>query len=280
MKSLGVLILVSLIWTSVSAQEAPQLLINRAPEARPSLLVLGSVHLHNPGRDAIKREVDDVLAPARQAQLEELVNQLAAYKPTHIAIEHIATEQAKVDELYRSYREGKRALDRDEEEQIGMRLAAKLGHERVYAVDWNGMPPGDFSNYDFSAYVKKIGQEARLKALLANGNPVPDIQKMELIPFYLTINEPEMLARMHRVYYDIAMLGDANLQAGANWVGTWYARNLKIFANLVNLTDKPEHRVLAIYGASHGHPLRQFAAESGAFRLREVSEFVKPAKAP
>jgi hypothetical protein len=223
-------------------------------------------------------EVDDVLAPERQAQIEDLVSQLAAYRPTHIAIEHVAVEQAKVDDLYRAYREGRRSLGRSEDEQIGMRLAAKLGHDRVHAVDWNGMPPGDFANYDWSDYAKEIGQEARLKAFITGANPMPDIRKMEIVPFFLAINRPEALAELHRRYFDIAMFGDEKLQAGANWVGTWYARNLKIFANLVKLTADPEDRLLVIYGAGHGYHLRQFALESGAFRLREVGEFVKPAR--
>lgn len=257
----------------------PELLVDRPADARPSLLVLGSVHLNNPGRDAINIEVDDVLAPARQAQIEALVTQLAAYKPTHIAIERLATEQARIDDLHRDYRENKRTLGRSEDEQIGMRLAAKLGLERVHAVDWNGLPPGDASSYAWSAYAKTNGQEARLSLLLDPKRILyPPLAKTDLVTFFAEINRPEVIAASHRIYFDVARFGDAQAQPGANWVGTWYARNLKIFNNLVDIAETADARVLVIYGAGHAHHLRQFARESGAFLLHDVSAFVTPGR--
>ncbi|MCA0200413.1 MAG: DUF5694 domain-containing protein [Proteobacteria bacterium] len=266
-----------LLCSAAVAQEDQKLLIDRAAGAQPALLVLGTVHLHNPGRDAINIQVDDVLAPDRQAQIVMLVDQLAAYKPTHIAVEHPATDQEKLDELYASYRAGTRALAHDEEEQIGMRLAAKLGLARLYAVDWNGMPPAEIVHYDFSAYAKSKGQEDRLKLLLNPKRiPYPPLASADLVTFFHEINRPEIIAQSHRIYFDVARFGDAEAQPGANWVGNWYARNLKIFSNLVDITDKADDRILVIYGAGHSHYLRQFAQESGAFRLHEVREFVKP----
>ncbi|MGE0284066.1 MAG: DUF5694 domain-containing protein [Rhodospirillaceae bacterium] len=270
-----VMLLCGLMLATVPAR-AQDLLIDRAPEARPSLLILASPHLHNPGRDARNVVVDDVLMAARQAQLEDLVNQLAAYRPTHVAIEHVASEQDKIDQAYRAYRAGTRVLERDEEEQIGMRLAAKLGLDRVIAVDWNGMPPGDFdANYAFAAYAKQNGTEARLQKLRNSPMPFPPIEKTAFVPYYLAINQPDTLLKAHRIHFDVAMIDDAAAQPAANWIGTWYARNLKIFMNLVKITDDPNARVLTIFGAGHAHILRQYATDSGAFRLREVSEFVK-----
>lgn len=261
------------------AQETSPFLIDRAPEARPSLLILGSVHLHNPGRDTLNVQVDDVLLPERQAQIEALVEQLAAFKPTHVAIEELKSNQAKLDDLYNAYRAGKRPLGRSEDEQIGMRLAAKLGHERVYAVDWNGMPPGDVANYNYAAYAKANGQEETFKLLLNPKRiPYPPLASTDLVSYFVAINRPEVIAQSHRIYFDVARFGDSETQPGANWVGSWYARNLKIFNNIVDLTDKPGDRILAIYGTGHVHHLRAFATESGGFRLRDVSEFVTPPK--
>ncbi len=265
-----------LLATAAQAQEASPFLIDRAPEARPSLLILGSVHLHNPGRDQLNFQVDDVLLPARQAEIEELVAQLAAFEPTHVVVEELKSNQAKLDERYNAYRAGKYSLARSEDEQIGMRLAAKLGHDRVYAADWNGAPPGDFANYNYSAYAKANGQEEKFKLLLNPKRiPYPPLASTDLVRFFVEINRPEAIARSHRIYFDVARFGDDQTQPGANWVGSWYARNLKIFNNIVDLTDNPGDRVLAIYGTGHVHHLRQFANESGAFRLHEVNEFVK-----
>lgn len=79
-------------------------------------------------------------------------NQLAAYHPTHIAIEMPSGKQSALDKRYQACREGKYQLGRTEADQLGLRLAAKLGHKRVYAVDWNGNPPGNEADYDWYAY--------------------------------------------------------------------------------------------------------------------------------
>ena len=68
------------------AQNDVRLLRDRAADQRPTLLVLGSGHLDNPGHDVVNTKVDDVLAPARQAEINKVVGQLASYRPTHIAV--------------------------------------------------------------------------------------------------------------------------------------------------------------------------------------------------
>ena len=50
---------------------------------KPTLMILGSGHLANWGADSINYRMDDVLAPKRQAELQELAEQLARFKPTN-----------------------------------------------------------------------------------------------------------------------------------------------------------------------------------------------------
>jgi hypothetical protein len=52
------------------------------------------------------------------------------------------------------------------------------------------------------------------------------------------LNAPEALALSHRLYFDVASVGDDQRQPGANWVVHWYARNLRIFGNLASLTTR------------------------------------------
>jgi hypothetical protein len=91
----------------------------------------------------------------------------------------------------------------------------------------------------------------------------------------LQLNRPDTLIASHRGYFDWARIGDHERQPGANWVGAWYARNLRIFNNLVDLTDRPQDRILVIYGQGHAYLLRQFATESRAFRLVDVDAVLK-----
>jgi hypothetical protein len=71
------------------AQSVPQRLPADRLEGPPmaEVLVLGTYHMDNPGRDIFNMEADDVLAPKRQAEIRELLDVLTRFRPTKIAIE-------------------------------------------------------------------------------------------------------------------------------------------------------------------------------------------------
>jgi hypothetical protein len=239
-----------------------------AVEARPQLLVVGFAHLDNPGRDLANVAVDDVLTPRRQAEIAAIAERLAAFRPTHVAVEMKASRQAELDERYRAFRAGTYALGRSETDQIGLRVAAHVGHDRVYAVDWNEPPPGAEADYDFFTWAAANGKQPQLDALMAGAKDqaaalVPGATS--LLPWLRGLNEPAALAASHQRYFEIARIGDARVNPGAAWVGSWYGRNLRIFANLAALADRPDARVLVIYGQGHAFLLRELAAQSGAF---------------
>ena len=79
---------------------------------------------------------------------------------------------------------------------------------------------------------------------------------------------------MQRPYYEIARIGDAQATPGANWVGTWYARNLNILNSLTALARGPGDRVVAIYGAGHGSLLDQQAREAGTFEVADTLDYL------
>jgi hypothetical protein len=61
-----------------------------------------------------------VLTPRRQAEIEALVDRLASFRPTHVAVEWETGEQAKLDQRYADYLAGRIKLDSDETDQIGL----------------------------------------------------------------------------------------------------------------------------------------------------------------
>ncbi len=242
-------------------------------------MVLGTYHMANPGRDLINLEADDVLAPRRQREIEELVRRLEAFRPTKIAVEVDLQHQNEIDERYRAYREGRRRLDRSEVEQIGFRLAKALGHPRVYAVDWFRDEPADPETVDFLAFAREHGQQSLLDALFAEGERHIAKEKAileqgtvsDLLRF---INHPSALRKGHRAYFTIALIGEGDRYPGAEWVQSWYGRNLKIFVNLTRLVDSPDERILLVIGAGHVYLLQQFARESGFFRVESPLRYL------
>jgi hypothetical protein len=258
-------------------QESVSLIRERAPIDRPALLIVGTGHFANSGRDIKNQQIDDVLAAKRQAEIATLVEQLAAFKPTHIVVEWPADRQAALDARYKAFREGSYTLTRNEIDQVGLRLAAKLKLSRVIAADWNAQSPGDPAAYNWYEYGQAHGQSGLISAIIDPKRMLGDVPLTDqsLTQWLKTLNAPEALAASHRNYFDIATVGDAAAQPGAAWVGHWYARNLRIFTKLESLDAGRNDRILVLYGAGHAYLLSQFAEESGAFAITPVREVLK-----
>src|SRR3546814_378501 len=164
--------------TSVPAGATP-LLLDRTAEQRPELLILGSPHLANNNRDIANVHVEDVTTPAHQREIETLVDALARFRPTRIAIEWPSSDQAGLDKRYAAYRAGTLPVSANERDQIALRLAAKLGLDRVDAVDWNEMPPGAIADFDFTAWAEAHGQQDRVEMLRQRGQAQADATRSE-----------------------------------------------------------------------------------------------------
>jgi hypothetical protein len=246
------------------------LLSTRPAALRPQLMVVGVAHFANPARDVVNTNVDDVTSPRRQKEMAAVIDALAKFHPTHVAVEWPTSKQEKLDARYAAYRAGTYKLGRDEVDQLGLRLAAKLNLPRVDAVDWLDEPPGKDEDYDWQAFPNTPDAKARIAALRDPAKGVRETAQMRSLPlgaWLHAMNTPEKLAAMNRVYFDYAMLGDEVRAPGANWVGSWHMRNLRIFARLVRVADKPSDRVLVIYGAGHAFLLNEFGEQSHAFKV-------------
>lgn len=272
-----------LAMAALAATTGEVALADRDPAARPQLLIVGTPHFGNPGRDVNNVSIPDVLQPDRQAEIDAVVDRLAAFRPTRIAIEVDSSEQAAVDRLYADYRAGRYQLGPSETDQIAFRLAAKLGLERVDAVNWNEMPPGTEADWNYVTYAETSGRGPQLARLREIGRERTDAATRrsrctDVAGWLRDANSADGRSASNRPYFDYAMMGDADRNPGAAWVGNWYARNLRIFANLVRLGSAPEERILVVYGAGHGFLLDQFARQSRAFVVHDTLDYLPQAR--
>jgi len=254
-----------------------------APLPKPQLMVVGLPHFGNPGRDIADTKVENVLTPQRQREIEALVDRLAAFRPTHVAVEW--ENQAKLDKRYADYRAGRIRLEADEDDQIGLRLAAKLGLPRVDAADWSQDAPGKDEDYDFPGWLKAHGRAADWEAYQKVSQAQADAEGAydrchPIADWVRSRNDAEGEARYVQPYFDIAGFGDDAQNPGAAWVGTWYARNLRIYDKLLRVGGAPGERTIAIFGAGHGPWLRADARQSGRFTVVDVLRYLPPAAKP
>ncbi len=123
-----ILIAAAALVTPARAQGLPE-----RPEPIAEVMVLGTYHFANPGRDKYNAHADDVTAPERQAEIAALVDRLAAFEPTAVAVE--ATEDEGVQAAFEAWRAGEAELTANEVQQIGFRLAERAGLDGVAPID-------------------------------------------------------------------------------------------------------------------------------------------------
>jgi len=242
------------------------------------VMVLGTHHLANNNRDLINLPIEDITTPARQSEITRMVDALAFWKPTRVVVEWSYSDQAGLDHRYAAYLAGKLKLSANERDQIAFRLAKRLGHRKVYAIDWNGRFPGQDSNYDFVNWAKRNGQAERFDRFVADGQTeanrtAEEMHGQTISQWYRALNTPEHRLRMHQPYFTIASFGTDQENPGAAWVGGWYTRNLRIFNSLAALV-KPGERVFVLYGVGHTYLLDSFIRESGAAKLVDPRDYL------
>jgi len=258
-------------------------------------MILGSDHLANPGINVFNTKMDDVLAPKRQREIEQLVTQLKAFRPTKVALEADERFDAKINANYHGYLEGTYQLKRGEGDQIGFRLAKQMGLPKLYCVDYfrnyRQEPDGFFpENFDWDLvdpdkFAKAHNQEHLMgQPPMAEGKITQDAdgtiwvepEKYEPITdMYRRLNQPEGRLADHQQYLRIARVGLGDQYPGANWVGhLWYTWNLQIFVNLTRITESPNDRILLIIGAGHVYLIQQFLEESGEYSIESPLRYL------
>ena len=241
------------------------------------IVLVGVLHFDNPGQDLINPKGDNMLSPKRQQEIESVTSQLAAYHFDKIFIEALPSQQSRFDSLYQMDLAGQLKSKADERRQIGFRLASKLHHKRLYCVDASG-------NWFFDSvmnYLQKKGQsdwfqrELR-KAQLYVGSLDSQLVASSLQSFLNFLNEPKQLSANHAFYNNmLALVGDDDNYVGADLVGEWYKRNVRIYSNVVRRVEKSDKKVFLLFGQGHIYYLKQLFAANPAFEVVEFKDIVK-----
>lgn len=267
----------ALACSSLSPLSAQQGTNTPARPGRPQILILGTYHMGGSG-DYIKMSVDDVLSPKRQREIKALTTTLAAFRPTKIMLEVPVSHDSVLNARYRRYVAGQDTLRRNESDQIGFRLAKRLGHSRVFAIDHIqdedvGRVVGWAAQHGDTGFVNLVQQfAARMQTR------TDSLHRLTISQYLRRLNTLAEDADGQSAYLRMARVGRDTTYVGADMVAGRYARNLKIFANLARLIERGD-RVLVIYGASHGKLLRDFVRESADLELVDTNRYLTPRRA-
>ncbi|WP_243300349.1 DUF5694 domain-containing protein [Bacillus litorisediminis] len=232
---------------------------------KPTILILGSFHM-SPTEDMFQTELDDLLSPKRQAEIQEVVECLKNFRPTKVAVEMVTEQEEKLNESYRLYVLGKRKLKVNEIEQIGFRVAAQSSHERLYPMDWMERGVGKREFGDVYEWAQQNEPEIFSDVFEDVAPSKIDCSKT-ILEMYQVFNTPEIYQKEHKIYVNMARIRTEENYVGLDWLMWWYQRNLIQFANLTRLAASSDERILLIIGASHVQILQEIILGSGYFNL-------------
>lgn len=166
----------------------------------------------------------------------------------------------------------------NESVSIAARLAARLGHERVYAMDdqSSGRPYAD----------RKAAGEAIMKAW---DNPANARRKKEdeildqgvgsaqgLLAMYRAYNSPAHVAATFEIDFGAAMNEPSPQRFGRAYVGYWETRNLRMAANIRDVVGvMPGTRLLVIVGASHKGYLEAYLHQMHDVRVVDTAAVLR-----
>ncbi|MBC6489560.1 DUF5694 domain-containing protein [Flavihumibacter stibioxidans] len=256
-----------------------------AQTPKTEVLTLGTFHFNFPNLDVAridKNDQIDVLEPGYQSEIEDIVRKISGFKPTIIVIERQPSEQQYTDSTFSQYLSGNYQLKRNEEEQIGFRIAKHFGLKKLYCVDeW-----GNFNNRIDSIINGKDSIEAKkFEAYFENNPDAP--KRFKIVPIFKTKG---ILADLRQANDEINIknsLGNYLIGlfkyesrerdfTGVDFeTGRWFSRNLKIFRNIQRIEAKESDRILVIYGAGHLNLLNLFFDSSPEYKLVRTNDFLR-----
>lgn len=221
------------------------------------IMLLGTMHIaldNNFDIDHLSNEDKMVFS---NHNFEQFVQLLAQYEPDQIFVEIPATSQNSLDALYGRYIQGEHALQYNETEQIAFRLAKRLQHERLWAIDWNESLPhipnidGLSSDAGFHHIMEKANAQMQLFSTA--------MKEKNMIETFQLLNSEEQTKKDHDIYVSLMMLEDEN---AFEWVANyWYYRNLKMAKHIRSSLQKTSTKALILCGAAHNYLLKQFLNE-------------------
>lgn len=235
--------------------------------AGAQVLVVGAYHMSNPRLDAVNLTADDVLAPKRQREIDQLAAKLAAFRPTKVAVEISYGRDSVSNSLYQRYLAGTHALDRTEMQQLGFRIAKAAGLPRIHGVDYDL----DVNLASVMVWALTHGQPELASAAQSLSarllTEADSMMKHATVTEIITALNSARADSAQGIYLAALRVGADTSYPGANAAARWYERNLKIASNILRVIDSPTDRVLVIIGAAHGPILRELLERVPGVRL-------------
>lgn len=240
------------------------------------IMTLGTFHFAYPNQDVFQTSEEDqidVLKEPWQSEIIAIAKAIEEFKPTIIAIERDPSRQQFTDSLYKEYRGGRWDLTKSEIYQLGFRIAANRGLDKVYCVDDMGK--------HYTEILEIFGNETRMGAFEDFYMNSPHRQysearmdgkeKVSSITEELAyVNQQEIINKSlsYYLFHPFQYEEEPGDFTGVDFeTGRWFNRNLRIFRNVQRIPVEPDDRILLIIGSEHLNLLNYFFEISAEYRF-------------
>jgi len=270
------------------------------------IILIGTFHWR-PTSDKYPTTVNDLYSAKRQLELGDLLQKLSHIEADKIFVEAVPEQQPFWDSVFTAYKNGiepDEKIRHDEIFQIAFKLALKRNLDGVRCV--NFFPDSLFAE----RHVCKSKSERSYAGLLSNDAAVIDsllhtdpdrrsevnhdfmglpstynyhrydslVNHSTLIDFYKYLNSPgyrNIVDYGNWLYFNYNA-GNKDDLVGADFTSNiWYARNMKIFVNILRQTDrKKDSCYIVLYGAAHIPFLTYLFKQDPYFEVVDVSKYL------
>jgi len=167
---------------------------------------------------------------------------------------------------------------RDESLLIGARLAARLGHERLYAMDDHTADSASEDQKAFGNALMKAWDNPATKQRTAVDKAQEDLLASAegVLAMYRADNAPGQGALVYHSDFGAALNEPSVQRFGRQYVGYWETRNLRMAANIRDVLGlRPGQRMLVIVGASHKGYLESYLHQMHDVRIVDAASVLK-----
>lgn len=246
--------------------------------ARKQIMVLGTFHFAS-NQDAIKHGEIDILSAQRQVEIQEVNDKLAAFAPDRIMVEwKVVADQPYVDSTYAEYLADRFTLRKNEVYQIGYRLARRFDAGPPQCIDADGLFLFDTLNYAagksgrtawFEAYMDSVVHLVMEQDSMHMHQPIIEALRQ------MNSEEGSRLSLAVNGVFAAARLGPLGDDAGAEFIGQWYLRNIRMYANICRSTRDADQRVLVIVGNGHRPIIEQLLRADPDWEVIEAERHLR-----
>jgi hypothetical protein len=250
-------------------------------QRKPKVMILGTFHFNDGGHDQYKpKYAVNIKSGKRQQEIKQLLEILARYRPTKVAIESMPQRQRFHDSLYKEFIWKQYEPGENEIYQVCYRLAGMMGHPGVYCID---APPRRYESINADSFAVVHHQEHYFDSVygkLFMSLYAKDDSLISVLPLKASLayeNNPERL-RLGLGHY---LIGGIKIAADGQYPGaddatSWWNRNLRIFSGILRLAAaSKEERIFLMIGSGHLQILRFLAMACPEIEFVDVYDYLK-----